>query len=58
MRARFCKKKNTYTNEECRCDCSELSKQGIGSLVGQSIDNSQNVSTERNNSYESTDYDL
>jgi len=35
MRARYCKKKNTYTTEQCRCNCSEIWKQGVGSLVGQ-----------------------
>ena len=47
MRARYCKKKNTYTTEECRCDCNEYQKQGIGSLTNQSVDNITKIDTER-----------
>lgn len=47
MRARYCKKKNTYTTEECRCDCNEHQKQGVGSLVDQSVSNITKINTER-----------
>lgn len=35
MKAFYCKTKNTYTIEDCKCDCPEYWKQGIGSLTGQ-----------------------
>jgi hypothetical protein len=47
MRATYCKKKNTYTNEICKpCTCSECSKQGIGSLVNQGVNVISKVDTE------------
>lgn len=55
MRAKFCKPKNKYVIDDCNCQCSEYQKQGIGSLVGQSIDNSNNVSTTVSATYESND---
>jgi len=39
MRATYCKKKNTYTTEKCKCNCSEFQRQGVGSLTGQSVSN-------------------
>lgn len=47
MRARYCKKKNTYTMEECRCDCDDYQRQGVGSLVGQSTNVITKINTER-----------
>jgi hypothetical protein len=48
MRATYCKKKNTYTTEVCKpCTCSEHSKQGVGSLVNQSISNITKIDTKR-----------
>ena len=49
MRARYCKKKNTYTTEECRCDCNEYQKQGIGSLTNQGVNITNQVNTEHSN---------
>ena len=49
MRARYCKKKNTYTTEECRCDCNEYQKQGIGSLVEQGVNVTSQINTEHSN---------
>lgn len=46
MRARYCKKKNTYTMEQCRCDCDDYQRQGVGSLVGQSTNVISKVDTE------------
>ena len=38
MRATYCKVKNTYTIEECNCDCPEYWKQGIGNLNDQTTE--------------------
>lgn len=47
MRATYCKKKNTYTNEICKpCTCTEHSKQGVGSLVNQGVNIISKIDTE------------
>lgn len=47
MRARYCKKKNTYTTEECKCDCSDFQRQGVGSLVNQGVNITNRIDTEK-----------
>jgi hypothetical protein len=47
MRATYCKKKNTYTTEQCRCNCRDIWKQGVGSLVGQGINEYNNTNSNR-----------
>ena len=54
MNAKYCKRKNTYTNE-CGCyentaKCPEYWRQGIGSLESKSVSNVTNTSENRNTS--------
>ena len=55
MRAKYCKRLNTYTTEDCKlCDCG-IWRQGVGSLVGQSTSNVVKPSTSKSTSSVSTD---
>jgi hypothetical protein len=47
MRSRYCKKKKTYTTKECKCDCSDFQRQGVGSLTNQGSNTVTKIDTER-----------
>lgn len=59
MKAWYCKCKNTYTTEECKCndDLSAISH-GIGSLIGQGSSTLVSTSTSVTKNTLSSDYQL
>jgi hypothetical protein len=52
MRAKYCKCKNTYTMTKCnerKCPTPDYWGQGLGSLTGGTVSNTDNQSEERTN---------
>ncbi len=58
MRAKYCKARNTYTIEDCQCDCPKYWKQGIGTLENQGSEVSNTQSSSDTVTSTSTDYQL
>tara|TARA_R110002012_G_scaffold30602_6_gene92493 strand:+ start:949 stop:1134 length:186 start_codon:yes stop_codon:yes gene_type:complete len=53
MRAKYCKCKNTYTMKKCdkkKCQAPDYWSQGLGSLTGGTVSNTDNQSAERTES--------
>lgn len=59
MKAWYCKCKNTYTTEICKCkEGYSALRHGIGALTGQGSSTVSNTNTNRQSSTDSTDYQL